>query len=43
MRVRGELEIAIGDVTMKAEEADINGVNGQMTLRGNVRMVRLKR
>ena len=37
MRVRGYFNISVGDVTVQADEADINGVTGEMTLRGNVK------
>jgi lipopolysaccharide assembly outer membrane protein LptD (OstA) len=43
MRVRGGLEISIGDLTLTADEADVNGLTGEMTLGGNVRMIRAKR
>jgi lipopolysaccharide assembly outer membrane protein LptD (OstA) len=38
MRVRGNFEVAVGDLIVRAEEADINGLTGEMTLRGNVRL-----
>ena len=37
MRLRGTFSVAVGDVTLHADEADINGVTGEMTLRGNVK------
>lgn len=37
MRVRGNFNISVGDVTLHADEADINGLTGDMTLRGNVK------
>ena len=37
MRVRGTFNISVGDVTLHADEADINGLTGEMTLRGNVK------
>lgn len=43
MRIRGALEMAIGDLQVKADEADVNGLTGEMTLRGNVRMIRSKK
>ena len=44
MRMRGEFEISIGEFLMvRADEADVNGLTGEMTLRGNVKMFRNKR
>jgi lipopolysaccharide assembly outer membrane protein LptD (OstA) len=44
MRMRGEFQISIGDfLTMRADEADVNGLTGEMTLRGNVKMIRLRK
>jgi lipopolysaccharide assembly outer membrane protein LptD (OstA) len=40
MRVRGGLRIAIGELVVQADEADVNGVNGEMALRGNVKVSR---
>jgi lipopolysaccharide assembly outer membrane protein LptD (OstA) len=40
MRMRGGLQIAIGELIIRADEADVNGLTGEMTLRGNVRMLR---
>lgn len=37
MRLRGKFSVSVGDVTLQADEADINGVTGEMTLRGNVK------
>ena len=37
MRLRGHFTISIGEVTLQGEEADINGLTGEMTLRGNVK------
>jgi lipopolysaccharide assembly outer membrane protein LptD (OstA) len=39
MRVRGGLQIAIGEWTVRADEADVRGLTGEITLRGNVRMI----
>ena len=38
MRVRGNFHLSVGDLTVSAEEADINGLTGEMALRGNVRL-----
>lgn len=38
IRVRGNFEVAVGELVVHAEEADINGVTGEMALRGNVRL-----
>ena len=43
MRMRGGLEIVIGELTVRADEADVNGLTGEMVLRGNVRMIRAKK
>jgi lipopolysaccharide assembly outer membrane protein LptD (OstA) len=37
MRMTGGVQIVIGDMTVRADEADVNGLTGEMTLRGNVR------
>lgn len=37
MRVRGNFSVSVGDVTLQADEADIHGLTGEMTLRGNVK------
>jgi lipopolysaccharide assembly outer membrane protein LptD (OstA) len=37
MRMTGGVQIVIGDLRVSAEEADVNGLTGEMTLRGNVR------
>jgi len=37
------VQISIGDLTMSADEADVDGLTGEMTLRGNVKMARLKK
>ena len=37
IRVRGTFNVSIGDLTLQADEADISGVTGEMTLRGNVK------
>ena len=36
MRMRGGLQIAIGELIVRADEADVNGLTGEMALRGNV-------
>ncbi len=38
MRLRGNFEVTVGDLVVRAEEADINGATGEMALRGNVRI-----
>jgi lipopolysaccharide assembly outer membrane protein LptD (OstA) len=38
MRVRGNFQISVGNLNVSAEEADINGLTGEMALRGNVRL-----
>ena len=38
MRLSGNFQVSIGDLTVHAEEADFNGLTGEMTLRGNVRV-----
>ena len=43
MRMRGGLEMVIGELTVRADEADVNGLTGEMVLRGNVRMIRAKK
>jgi len=43
MHIRGGVQISIGDLTMSADEADVDGLTGEMTLRGNVKMARLKK
>ena len=43
MRMSGNLQIAIGESIIRADEADVNGLTGEMTLRGNVRMLRPKK
>jgi len=43
MRMRGDLQITIGELIIRADEADVNGLTGEMTLRGNVRMIRPKK
>ena len=40
MRMTGGVHIVIGDMTVRADEADVNGLTGEMVLRGNVRMTR---
>ncbi len=40
MRVRGGLQIAIGELVVQADEADVNGLTGEMALRGNVKVSR---
>lgn len=43
-RMTGGVTIsAIENVEIKADAADVNGLTGEMTLRGNVRMFRKKR
>jgi lipopolysaccharide assembly outer membrane protein LptD (OstA) len=39
----GGVQIVIGDMTVRAEEADVNALTGEMVLRGNVRMTRAKK
>jgi lipopolysaccharide assembly outer membrane protein LptD (OstA) len=43
IRMRGGLEMVIGDMTVRADEADVNGLTGEMVLRGNVRVIRAKK
>jgi lipopolysaccharide assembly outer membrane protein LptD (OstA) len=43
MRMRGGVQISVGDLTVSADEADVDGLTGEMTLRGNVKMTRLKK
>ena len=43
LRMRGGLQIAIGELIVRADEADVNGLTGEMTLRGTVRMIRPKK
>ena len=43
IRMRGGLEMVIGDMTVRADEADVNGLTGEMVLRGNVRVTRAKK
>lgn len=43
IRMRGGLEMVIGELTVRADEADVNGLTGEMVLRGNVRMIRAKK
>jgi lipopolysaccharide assembly outer membrane protein LptD (OstA) len=43
MRMRGGVQIVIGDMTVRADEADVNGLTGEMVLRGDVRMTRAKK
>jgi lipopolysaccharide assembly outer membrane protein LptD (OstA) len=43
IRMRGGLEMVIGDMTVRADEADVNGLTGEMVLRGNVKMIRAKK
>ncbi len=43
MHMRGELQIAIGDLMVRADEADVNGLTGEMTLRGHVKMIRSRK
>ena len=38
MRVRGNFQISINEITIKADEADIDGSTGELELRGNVSM-----
>jgi lipopolysaccharide assembly outer membrane protein LptD (OstA) len=40
MRIRGALQIAIGELMVRADEADVNGLTGEMALRGNVTISR---
>jgi lipopolysaccharide assembly outer membrane protein LptD (OstA) len=42
IRMRGGLEMVIGEMTVRADEADVNGLTGEMVLRGNVRVTRAK-
>ena len=42
MRVRGDFQISIGDMTVRADEADINAATGETHLRGNVKVTRPK-
>ena len=37
LRLRGGFSISVGDITLHAEEADVNGMTGEMLLRRNVR------
>jgi hypothetical protein len=43
MRMAGGVQIVIGDMTVRADEADVNGLTGEMVLRGNVKMTRAKK
>ncbi len=43
IRMRGGLEMVIGELTVRADEADVNGLTGEMVLRGNVKMIRAKK
>lgn len=43
MRVRGGLQIAIGELMVQADEADVNGLTGEMALHGNVKVSRPSR
>lgn len=43
IRMRGDLQMVIGELTVRADEADVNGLTGEMVLRGNVRMIRPKK
>ena len=43
MRIHGGVQISVGDLTVSADEADVDGLTGEMTLRGNVKMTRLKK
>ena len=38
IRLRGNFHASVGDLTISAEEADVNVLNGEMALRGNVRL-----
>lgn len=38
VRLRGNFELTVGDLIVQAEEADVNGLTGEIALRGNVRM-----
>jgi lipopolysaccharide assembly outer membrane protein LptD (OstA) len=37
MRFSGNFQVSIGDLTVRADEADLNGLTGELTLRGDVR------
>jgi lipopolysaccharide assembly outer membrane protein LptD (OstA) len=43
MRMTGGVQIVIGDMTVRADAADVNGLTGEMVLRGDVRMTRAKK
>ena len=43
IHMRGGLEMVIGEMTVRANEADVNGLTGEMVLRGNVRVIRAKK
>ena len=43
IRMRGGVEMVIGELTVRADEADVNGLTGEMVLRGNVKMIRPKK
>jgi lipopolysaccharide assembly outer membrane protein LptD (OstA) len=43
MRMTGGVQIVIGEMSVRADEADVNGLTGEMVLRGNVRMTRAKK
>ena len=42
MRVRGDFQISIGNLTIRADEADVNAQTGETELRGNVKVMRSK-
>ena len=41
-RMTGGVQLVIGDLKITADEADVNGLTGEMALRGNVRAVNAK-
>ena len=43
MRMSGGVQIVIGEMTVRADEADVNGLTGEMVLHDNVRMTRAKK
>jgi lipopolysaccharide assembly outer membrane protein LptD (OstA) len=43
VRIRGNFQIAIGELTIEANEADVNTETGETELRGNVKLTRPKK
>jgi lipopolysaccharide assembly outer membrane protein LptD (OstA) len=40
VRTRGDIQISAGELILRADEADVNGLTGEMVLRGNVKVSR---